>query len=232
MRVPEFSVVIPARNEAKYLPQTLRALEQQLKPPAEVIVVDNGSADDTVEVARAWGARVLCCPERGVARARQLGLVEARSEWIATTDADSLPVPEWLQKLDRSTPGRVALYGPMQFCGVSPVMVRLSRSSYSAFLHACRLLGKPNLAGANMAYSREAALLAGGYPVVEAYEDVILGQELDRLGKVAYVPGALVETSGRRLEGGLAPFLWRHIRNVTGHTRGYFGDDRAPPREK
>ncbi|MFC4639840.1 glycosyltransferase [Deinococcus hohokamensis] len=229
--MPDFSVVIPARNEAKYLPHTLRALERQTRAPAEVIVVDNGSADQTAEVARAWGARVLACPERGVARARQLGLQEAHGDWVATTDADSLPCPEWIEALDAASPGRVALYGPMRFCGVAPAMVGLSQVSYSAFLHACRLLGKPNLAGANMAYSRQAALLAGGYPAVEAYEDVILGQELDRLGLVAYVPAALVETSGRRLEGGVVPFLWRHVKNVTGHTRGYFGDDRVPPRE-
>ena len=39
----------------------------------------------------------------------------------------------------------------------------------------------------------------------------------------------LVETSARRLERGLLPFLWQHYRNISGHTRGYFGDDRIPP---
>ncbi|THF86237.1 glycosyltransferase [Deinococcus sp. KSM4-11] len=227
----DFSVVIPARNEAAYLPATLQALGRQTRPPAEVIVVDNGSMDDTAEVAHAWGARVVPCPERGVARARQAGLLAASCAWIATTDADSLPSPQWLERLDAATPGRVALYGPMRFCGVAPAWSQLSGAAYSAFLHVCRVIGKPNLAAGNMAFSREAALLAGGYPVVEAYEDVILGQELARLGAVVYVPGALVETSARRLDRGLFPFLWQHYRNITGHTRGYFSDDPSfPPR--
>ncbi|GGO34848.1 glycosyl transferase [Deinococcus humi] len=231
MAVSDFSVIIPARNEAAYLPLTLRALEAQRKPPAEVIVVDNGSTDDTVGVARAWGARVLHCARPGVACARQWGLEAARSDWVATTDADSLPSPQWLQKLEAATPGRVALYGPMGFCGVAPYWSWLSQQAYSGFLHACRVAGKPNLAGANMAYSRQAALLAGGYPEVEAYEDVMLGQAIARLGAVAYVPGALVQTSARRLERGALPFAWQHLRNITGHTRGYFETEHpGPPR--
>lgn len=222
MAVSDFSVIIPARNEAAYLPLTLRALEAQRKPPAEVIVVDNGSTDGTPEVARAWGARVLRCARPGVAHARQCGLEAARSTWVATTDADSLPSPQWLARLDAAAPGRAALYGPMGFCGVAPHWRWASRHAYSAFLHGCRVVGRPNLAGANMAFSRQAALLAGGYPAVEAYEDVMLGQALARLGPVAYVPGALVQTSARRLERGALPFAWQHLRNITGHTRGYF----------
>ncbi|MCD0177845.1 glycosyltransferase family 2 protein, partial [Deinococcus sp. 14RED07] len=73
---------------------------------------------------------------------------------------------------------------------------------------------------------------AGGYADVEAYEDVILGQALARLGEVAYVPGALVETSARRLDRGVGPFLWQHLRNITGHTRGYFGAEPPTPPER
>ena len=229
--MPEFSVVVPARKEAKFLPGTLRALERQTKAPAEVIVVDNGSRDQTAEIARAWGATVLHCPERGVAPSRQLGLCAARTPWVASTDADSHPGPEWLECLSAAAPGHVALYGPMRFWGVAPLWTQLSGLTYSAFLHVCAALNRPNLGGGNMAYLREAALLAGGYPPVEAHEDVMLGQALTRLGQVAYVRGALVETSARRLEQGLIPFTVQHVRNITGHTRGYFGDDRLPPGE-
>ncbi len=225
----DFSVIIPARNEAAYLPLTLRALEAQHKAPAEVIVVDNGSTDGTPDVARAWGARVLHCTQPGVARARQWGLEAARSDWVATTDADSLPSPQWLQRLDAAAPGQVALYGPMGFCGVAPHWSWLSQQAYSGFLHGCRVVGKPNLAGANMAFSRRAALLAGGYPEVEAYEDVMLGKALAQLGTVAYVPGALVQTSARRLDRGALPFAWQHLRNITGHTRGYFDSEHPDP---
>ena len=227
--VPEFSVIIPARNEAAYLPRTLRALEQQTLAPSEVLVVDNASRDQTAQIARAWGARVLPCPVGGVSHARQLGLDSARCAWVATTDADSHPCPDWLAAYAAAAPGRVALYGPMRFWGVAEPWKEGSGLAYSAFLHVCRVIGRPNLAGGNMAFSRQAALLAGGYPKVEAYEDVILGQNLARVGEIGYVRGALVETSARRLDQGVGPFLIQHLRNLTGHTRGYFGEDRLPP---
>lgn len=224
VRMPEFTVVIPAWNEAKYLPATLRALEAQTHQPSEVIVVDNASRDATAEIARSWGATVLHCETRGVAHARQMGLLHARTDWVATTDADSKPVREWLGYLAAAAPGRVALYGPMRFFGLAEPYPVLTQMSYSLFLHICRVIGKPNMGAANMAYSRQAALLVGGYAPVEAYEDVILGQELARIGEVLYVPGALVETSSRRLDKGVVQFLWRHYLNVTGRTRGYFDE--------
>lgn len=224
--MPDFTVVIPARNEEAYLPLTLRALERQTLAPTEVIVVDNASHDATAAAARAWGARVVACDVPGIAGARQAGVDAARTSWVASTDADSLPAPEWLARLSQAAgqPGRVALYGPMRFCGVPVPMVHLSGLGYGAFLRTCEAAGRPNLAGANMAFSRQAALLAGGYPAVEAYEDVLLGRALQALGTVSYVPGALVETSARRLSGGWLPFLWRHALNLSGHRQGYFGD--------
>lgn len=226
--MPEFTVIIPAWNEAKYLPATLRALERQSYAPKEVIVVDNMSRDHTGEIARAWGATVLLCEKKGVAYARQMGLEAAKTDWIATTDADSLPIREWLgfMNVAASVPGRTALYGPMRFFGLKEPYPRLTELSYSTFLHVARVMGKPNMGAANMAYSREAALMVGGYAAVEAYEDVILGQELGRMGDIAYVSGALVETSARRLDKGVVQFLWRHFKNVTGHTRGYFDEMR------
>ncbi len=226
--MPDFSVVIPARNEATYLPQTLRALEKQTYGPAEVIVVDNGSTDTTADIARAWGATVMDCPERGVAKARQAGLEAAKSPWIASTDADSLPVPEWLQLFNEATANNAALYGPMRFGGITPFWSTTSELAYSAFLHVCRVANKPNLAAANMAFSKEAGYLVGGYPNVEAYEDILFGQALSEVGPIRYVSGALVETSARRLDKGIVPFLLQHYRNTIGHRQGYFEDEHVP----
>lgn len=91
------SVVIPAYNAASDLPATLESLEAQTLPPGEVIVVDDGSSDDTAELARAWGARVLKHEtNRGLSAARNTGIREARYEWIALLDADDLWDPEKL----------------------------------------------------------------------------------------------------------------------------------------
>ncbi len=218
------SVVIPAYNEETHLPKALGALARQTLLPDEVVVVDNASTDRTAEVARAFGARVVYCARKGVAFARQAGLLAARGEWVAMTDADSLPTPVWLERLMAKREGAVALYGPLRFYGVSPLEAAFSEWGYRAFLHLMALLGRPNLAGANMAFVREAALRAGGFPEVEAREDVLLGYALARLGPVRYVPDALVLTSARRVKGGWAPFLLRQVRNLLGRPEGYFED--------
>ncbi|TFU17674.1 glycosyltransferase family 2 protein [Thermus tengchongensis] len=218
------SVVIPAHNEEAYLPQCLEAVLAQSLPPFEVIVVDNASTDRTREVAEAFGVRVVYCAKKGVAHARQAGLLAARGEWVAMTDADSLPTPTWLQALAERAPGAVALYGPLRFYGVSAWEAALSEWGYRAFLRLMALLGRPNLAGANMMVLKEAALRAGGFPEVEAREDVLLGWKLRDLGLVRYVPEALVLTSARRLKGGWGRFLLRQARNLLGDPRGYFGE--------
>ncbi|TBH20987.1 glycosyltransferase [Thermus thermamylovorans] len=218
------SVVIPARNEEALLPQCLEAVLGQSLSPLEVIVVDNASTDRTGEVAAAFGVRVVHCGKRGVAHARQAGLLAARGEWVAMTDADSRPTPTWLQALARRAEGAVALYGPLRFYGVSPWEAALSEWGYRAFLNLVALLGRPNLAGANMMVRKEAALKVGGFPEVEAREDVLLGWRLKGLGPVRYVPEARVLTSARRLKGGWGRFLLRQARNLLGDPRGYFGE--------
>src|SRR5690348_486485 len=96
----EFSVVIPVRNRPEALRQALRALLAGAPPaaPFEVIVVDNGSTDDTPRVAEECGARLLREPIPNRCRARNLGVAEARGRWVVFLDSDCVPQPDWLQK--------------------------------------------------------------------------------------------------------------------------------------
>lgn len=89
---PGLSVIIPAWNEADYLPETLAALRAavaDLAIVAEVIVVDNASDDSTAAVARASGARVIIERERRIARVRNAGADAARAPWLLFLDADT-----------------------------------------------------------------------------------------------------------------------------------------------
>lgn len=96
----KISVVIPAYNEAAFLPRCLGSLQKQVDaPPYEVIVVDNASTDATTDVAKSFGARVVCEHERGVVHARQAGLTAARGEIIVSTDADSFFHEDWLKNI-------------------------------------------------------------------------------------------------------------------------------------
>jgi glycosyltransferase involved in cell wall biosynthesis len=99
---PRVSVVIPTHNGGATLAGTLTALAEQTLPAAdyEVIVVDDGSTDDTAAIAEAGGARLVrLVPNHGVAVARNRGIDAARAPVLAFTDDDCLPAPDWLEQV-------------------------------------------------------------------------------------------------------------------------------------
>jgi glycosyltransferase involved in cell wall biosynthesis len=103
------TVVIPAFNEGPHVAANVRAVDEQLKKSGwehEVIVVDDGSTDDTAEQAAKAGARVLRHPSNlGYGAALKRGVSHARHGWILITDADGTypasSIPGLLEKADR-----------------------------------------------------------------------------------------------------------------------------------
>jgi len=65
------SVVIPALNEEEFIGDCIRSLRAQTLPPAEIIVVDNGSTDRTVEIAKELADKVIIMPDVGIVQLRQ-----------------------------------------------------------------------------------------------------------------------------------------------------------------
>jgi hypothetical protein len=92
------SVVIPAYNAERFLPRCLKSVFAQTLKPEEVIVVDDGSTDNTAAVAAELGARVLSQTNSGVAATRNLGIQNASGDWIALLDADDLWTPKKLER--------------------------------------------------------------------------------------------------------------------------------------
>ncbi|GAA2649676.1 glycosyltransferase [Paractinoplanes durhamensis] len=92
-------VVVPAYNEAARIGDTLRALAAQTDTDFTLLVIDNGSTDDTASLARSLGAQVLIEPEKGVGCAVDTGFRHAIAHGavhLARTDADCLPAPGWV----------------------------------------------------------------------------------------------------------------------------------------
>jgi len=86
----DISIIIPAYNEAAYLPACINAIKQQKGAwNVEIIVVDNASTDNTAEVARVRGVRVVRETSRGVGRARSTGTAQARGRYVLHIDADT-----------------------------------------------------------------------------------------------------------------------------------------------
>lgn len=93
------SIIIPAFNEEKLLPATLRSINEAraafaaLDWSSEVIVCDNNSTDRTADFARAAGATVVFEPVNQISRARNAGAAAATGDWLIFVDADSHPSP-------------------------------------------------------------------------------------------------------------------------------------------
>ena len=102
MYVPRaISAIVPTFNRARYLAHTIDGLLNQTFPPHELIVVDDGSVDSTREVLRKFGdrIRVIHKTNGGKASALNVGLKEARGEFIWIFDDDDVAVPECLERL-------------------------------------------------------------------------------------------------------------------------------------
>ena len=98
---PRFSVIIPAFNAAATLARAIESVHAQSWPAHEIIVVDDGSTDTTVDIARQFGAavRLIQQTNRGVSVARNAGASSATGDWLAFLDAD-----------DRYTGDRLSLH--------------------------------------------------------------------------------------------------------------------------
>ena len=110
----EVSFVIPTLNEEKYLPQCLGAIRQQDMHSVkyEIIVVDNGSTDKSLQIAKDYGARIFSAPGKTVAALRNVGARNAKGEYVAYVDADCVIDRHWLENAIRVfSDARVAAAG-------------------------------------------------------------------------------------------------------------------------
>ena len=111
--------MIPAFNREPFLPAALASVERQRpRRPAEVIVVDDGSKDETAAVAERHGARVIRHDrQRGAAEARNTGFAAATQPWVALLDSDDEWLPDHLATVWPYRSGHVLVSGAALACG-------------------------------------------------------------------------------------------------------------------
>jgi glycosyltransferase involved in cell wall biosynthesis len=100
------SVVIPVYNAARYLLALLDALASQTHPPDEIILVDDGSTDHSVNLSQEWAhhhhevqVTILCQPNQGPAAARNLGATTSHMDVVLFIDSDCYPRENWIEKM-------------------------------------------------------------------------------------------------------------------------------------
>ncbi len=97
------SIIIPAFNEEKYLPVCLDSISKLdwPKQDLEVIVIDNGSRDQTCKIAETWGAILLKDSTKNVSGLRNLGAQKATGDILAFVDADCVVAEDWLKQSEK-----------------------------------------------------------------------------------------------------------------------------------
>jgi glycosyltransferase involved in cell wall biosynthesis len=114
MSAPLVSVVVANYNYGRFLPQAIESVLSQTYPEIELLVVDDGSTDDSLDVVRAYGScvRLLAQTNRGVAAARNHGIRQSRGDLVAFLDADDMWTKEKIAKqvprFERSSVGMAA----------------------------------------------------------------------------------------------------------------------------
>lgn len=187
----KISVVIPAYKAAGYLPRCLDSVAKQTLKPCEVIVVDDGSPDDSGEVAQKLGATVIKRPNGGLSAARNTGIQHASGDWIALLDADDLWAPEKLEAQSSViTPSTVLVYTGITIFddqGTRNICTAIEPTSTRAVLRY-----RNPITPSSVIARRDAVMRDGGFREdIRACEDWEMWVRLQRLGEFAAVPEPL-----------------------------------------
>jgi glycosyltransferase involved in cell wall biosynthesis len=193
------SVVIPVRDEEESLPELLDGLQRQTHSPAEIVIVNGGSVDATLELARRLTAgdaryRVLDAGDGTPGRNRNVGAAATRHEWVAFIDAGTRPELTWLECLVEAarTPAAEVIYGNYE-----PIE--------GSFFEQCAALAYPapkvqrpggrmrGPSAASMMLRRRVFDQVGGFPDIRAGEDLAFFSRIDAGGfSIEWAPGATV----------------------------------------
>lgn len=206
---PSASIVVPVRDAERTITECVRSLlELRADPAPELVVVDNGSTDGTLEALRGFGDRIVVLHEarRGAAAARNAGIAGSRGELIAFTDADCTVEPDWLAELASACDDpRVGVAGGTILATPGANQVELYGESIHDHRSAIEVYEPPYAITMNWASPRRVLEQVGGFD-----EDFLRCQDVDLSFRIvqagyrlAFVPGAVVHHHNESTLGGL-----------------------------
>ena len=189
------SIIIPVLNEAKNIQDTLALIRNQVKSSVvEIIVVDGGSSDQTVSLARELGVIVIDSPKRGRAQQMNAGAAMATGDILLFLHADTKLPCDYDQLINNALSQANAIAGAFE----------LAIDSQQKSLRLIEVLVKLRSHLFALPYGDQALFIKrsifneiGGFPDLAIMEDFALVKKLKRHGKIAIAPAA-VTTSSRR----------------------------------
>ncbi len=204
MNWPSVSVVVCSYNGSRTIRDCLEGLQRLEYPNYEVIVVNDGSKDNTAAIAMEYGFRVITTENRGLSNARNTGMEEAKGEIVAYIDDDARPDPHWLTYLAATflNTDHVGVGGPnLPPPGDGSVADCVANSPGGPIHVLLTDVEAEHIPGCNMAFRKEALRAVGGFDgqFRIAGDDVDLCWRLQQKGwTLGFNPAAVV---------------WHHRRN-------------------
>lgn len=198
------SVIIPAYNEEATIQRCLRALSNQTVPRSsyELIVVDGNSGDRTREIAAEYADQVFIQESERVPGARNDGFRRAKYDIVATTDADSIVAPDWIEQILFSfrDPRVVLAFGP-----VTPIEDTVKNRLYVLLFDILMRFGAflrlyYYTLGCNTVFRYKALEQAGMYKIMDAGDDLEVATRMRKVGKVTFNPRLKVGFDFRRYD--------------------------------
>jgi glycosyltransferase involved in cell wall biosynthesis len=198
------SVVIPTYNEQENIAQSLVSLRHQTIPRSEyeILVVDGGSTDQTREIAKKYADQVFIQTSRKVGGARNDGIMAAHGDVVATTDADCIIPPTWIETIRKGFEDKsvVQLYGP-----VYPIEESIKNSISLLLSNTFSRLGYYTrifyyTLGCNTAFRKDAFIQAGMYSCIDAGDDLEIALRMKKFGRVKFDNAMKVGFSMRRYQ--------------------------------
>lgn len=193
----QVSLIIPMKNESDSLAELIKSIEEQTFQPAEVVLVDGGSTDNTIEIAEQFAEKnskikLIKQREASPGKGRNIGIENAQNEWIALTDAGIKLEKYWLENLVEAAAGAPdadVIYG-----NYSPVADSLFEKcaaiTYVSPKRENAIRGKFT---ASSLMKRKVWKTVEGFPDLRAAEDLMFMEAAEKQGfKSAYAPKAQV----------------------------------------
>jgi glycosyltransferase involved in cell wall biosynthesis len=212
---PFVSVVIPTFQEGRYLRRCLESLAAQSYAPFETIVVDGGSSDETLDIAREFGATVVLAPASTLVMARQIGADLARGEIIVGADADTWYPKDHLARVvaNFAQDARIIAVGGIGVFEPEPWWCyQIWNVTYWFYATIYRLTGHVvYVAASNFSYTKAAFGQVGGYTTyLEAAGDELdILAKLKKAGTIAFDTQLIVYPSSRRARAGCFSYYLR-----------------------
>jgi rSAM/selenodomain-associated transferase 2 len=203
------AVVVPVLNEATVLPNSLRSLQLQTRPPDRLVVVDGGSTDGTAGVARSFGTEVLIVTGRGRGGQIAAGVRTCTEDAIVIAHADMQFLPAALETIQS-----FLMLHPVCPGGCLGHRFDNSRRIYRVieWWDRRRALRGHSFGDQAQFFRRELLERVGGFPELPLMEDVELARRLRRLGRPAYLDLPVTVSTRRYQRLGWWRVMWRNWR--------------------